>query len=42
MAPTLARLPARKDDPFAGGTIELHSDRIVVLGPGTLWILELP
>ena len=35
-------LPTRKDDPFAGGAVAKFGDRIAVLGPGTLWVLELP
>ncbi|MFT4709932.1 MAG: outer membrane protein assembly factor BamB [Planctomycetota bacterium] len=35
-------LPPRKDDPFAGGAVAKFGERLVVLGPGTLWVLKLP
>ena len=35
-------LATRKGDPYAGGSVAKFGQRIVVLGPGTLWVLKLP
>jgi outer membrane protein assembly factor BamB len=33
-------LPTRDSDPFAGGAAYAVGERVVILGPGTLWILD--